>query len=158
MRSHLLRCLILCAAFGVLTGISPRSHAASNPGPVTSEYLHTATGMFFYYKPDDTWKLRIDVSPLKTAPGGGPLYLVASFQNPQGGKPLVSSAVVPAGTQQPVTLSSVPISGMRDGRAYMVTVRVFADKAHTKLLGTHEQPILYHQVSPDILRQLSNQR
>ncbi len=158
MRSHLRRCLIFFAAIGLITGISPRSHAAANPEPATSEYLHTATGMFFYHKPDDTWKLRIDVSPLKTAPGGGPLYLVASFQNPQGGKPLVSSAVVPAGAQQPVTLSSAPIAGMRDARAYMVTVRVFADKAHTKLLGTHEQPILYHQVSADILRQLSNKR
>lgn len=158
MQTHPIRCLILLAAFGLLTGVSPRSHAAVNPGPATSEYLHTATGMFYYYKPDDTWNLRIDVSPLKAAPGGGPLYLLASFQNPQGGKPLVSSEVVPSGTQQPVTLNSAPITGMRDGRAYLVIVRVFADKAHTKLLGTHEQPILYHQVSAELLRQLSNKR
>ncbi|MBE7158873.1 MAG: hypothetical protein INR62_10665, partial [Rhodospirillales bacterium] len=128
----------------LLAGLSSHSYAAADAKVVTTEYLSTEVGMYAHM-PDGTWNFEIWLSPTKTAPGGGSLYLLASFQNPQGGKPLISTAVVPTGTRQRVILRSGHISGMRDGHAYLVTVRVFADKAHTKLLGTHEQPIVYHQ-------------
>ena len=151
MPTPLVRCLILLVTFGLLTGLSPRSHAAADAERVDSEYLHTESGLF-WWKPDNTFHFQLNVSPLKAASGSGPLYLLTSFQNPQGGKPLVSSAVIPHGSRQRVELVSDPVNGMRDGRAYLVTVRVFADKAHTKLLGTHEQPIVYHQLPPEVFR------
>ena len=151
MPTYFIRCLILLVTFGLLTSLSPHSYAAADAKRVDSEYLHTESGLF-WWKPDNTFHFQLNVSPLKTAPGDGPLYVFASFQNPQGGKPLVSSTIIPRGTQQRVALTSGAVSGMRDGHAYMVTVRVFADKAHTKLLGTHEQPIVYHQLPPEVFR------
>ncbi len=128
MTAFLLRCLTLLMAFGLFVALSPLSYATANLERVTSEYLRTDVGSFVY-KLDSTWELQIDVSPTKAAPGGT-LYLLASFENPQGGKPLISSAVVPSGKRQSVVLNSAPISGMRDDHAYLVTVRVFDDKAH----------------------------
>ena len=157
MPTYLIRSLILFVTVGLLIGSSPHSHAAADAKVVTSEYLRTEAGMFAY-KPEGTFNFELWVSPTQTAPGGGPLYLLASFENPQGGKPLVSSAVVPSGTKGHVTLSSAPISGMHDGHAYLVTVRVFADKAHAKLLGTHEQPIVYHQLPEEVLARVRTKR
>lgn len=137
----------------------PAVSRAADPDPATSEYLRTVSGLFVYSKLDNSNRLNIGLAPLKPALGRGSLYLEARFGNPQRrAEPLTKHVTVPAGSRQPVFLSSPPLHSMQDGRAYMVTVLIYADAAHKKLLGIHKQAIVYHALPEDIFRQLGSER
>lgn len=141
--------LLLSTAFTALCPLL--GHA--DPPPTTSEYLHTFSGGFIYRHPTRSWTINLLVQPRKKSPGGGPLYLEATFQNPQiGGLPLVVRKSSLDAGKLGVNFETSAVAGMRDHKAYQVTVRIYGDQARTELLGTHQQTLLYHNIGdPEIL-------
>jgi hypothetical protein len=140
--------LLLLGLIGVLETLSP-IRCRANPGKTTSTYLQTTTGGFVYRLGTRQWTVEVFVKPLRSAPKGGPLYLTAAFENPNSSRaPLVveGNSLEPNSQKFGVKLESPPIWGMRDRQGYQVTVNVYADESRTKLLGTHKQVIVYHDI------------
>ncbi len=112
----------------------PATSRAADPDATTSEYFRITMGMVTYSKRDNSNRLDVTLAPLKSAPGGGPLYLEARFENPQRGvAPLIQRGSVPAGSKQSISLSSRPLRGVQNGRVYSVTVLIYSDPALTPI-------------------------
>ncbi len=127
--------------------VSCPSTGWADPSPVTSEYLHTFTGGFIYRHPTRDWAMFLIVQPLKKPPGGGPLYLEAEIENPQRGHaPFVIKKSSLDADRLGVKLEVSPVAGMRNGKGYQTVVRVYGDPGRTKLLGSHKQIMLYHDI------------
>ncbi len=120
-----------------------------NPAPARSVYLRTTAGLFCYGGKSHRWTIILFVTPVKSTPVGGALYLRACFQNPKVGQPSMvvesSTLAKPVG-KLGIRLESPAVTGMQDRKAYQVIVSVYADKAHMRFLGVHRQAIEYHNI------------
>lgn len=143
MNQHIRRQILLAVLVAML--FRPTAVSA-NPKSLTSEYLETFSGGFIYDFYAHDWTMFLFVKPLKMAPDGGPLYFLTEFENPQHGSPaLFADGSTLAMKGSTVKLASPPVKGMRDHKLYQVTVRIYADKKHTKLLGSHSQGTQFHE-------------
>jgi hypothetical protein len=92
---------------------------------------------------------------LQTAPAE-PLYVVAVFENPvDAANPLRTELVVEVGAKQ-FTVQSPAIKVITNGKNYEVLLKLYADKNHTQLLGTHKQSLLFN-VPPESKATLEKQ-
>ena len=122
-----------------------------DPKPVASVYVKTFGAGFHYEPAGHRWRMFIDVQILKPAPGNGPLYLRATFENPQRGAPnLVVEGDSRQTSENGVKLETPSVSGMRNLRTYTITVFAYTDKARTRLVDTLTQKMLCHYlVNPE---------
>lgn len=140
---HLL--VILCATFifiGCSTNNPSGAAARLNPDLGKSEFLHT-TGGGFALQVDENQKPESCHYSLLLVPSkslGNPLYLRAQFENPLGGAPLTTDAVLQP-TDKDVLLTSPPVRGLRTARVYRVDVLIYSDAGRTQPISSHTQHI-----------------
>ncbi|MBV9126909.1 MAG: hypothetical protein JO117_02355 [Verrucomicrobia bacterium] len=136
-----------CGLLGLaLIFCGPARVRADDPAPVDTEYFHSVGGVFTYDERDGIARNWVVLTPRKLGPGNGALYLEIFYENPQrGAAPLIERRTVrPADKRKPIVLRSPPLTGLRTGRNYTTTVKIYADAAHTNSLGTHVQATANH--------------
>ena len=137
----------LTVFIGVILLIIFPASSHGDPKNETSDYLHTIGAGFTYDSHTHLWNMFLLVEPLKRAPGSGPFYLEAMFENPRpNSPPLIVTEDSRKVKKSCIELKTTPVSGMRNRKAYLVTVRVFADKRRSQLIDTLNQKMVYHDL------------
>jgi len=116
------------------------AHGASPPDPGKSEYLvSTAAGFLFDPGAGTHYALSFDV--VKSPPGT--LYVIVEFESPvEAGKPMTTEVVVQPGKRSFQTRSP-SVHEIKNNRRYGVNLKLYADAACTRLIGTHHQDVLF---------------
>ncbi|MBV6422972.1 MAG: hypothetical protein NAOJABEB_00759 [Steroidobacteraceae bacterium] len=114
--------------------------ADSPPKPAKSKYLKT-TGAGFLMSAGNGVQYGMNYELRKSL--AEPLYIVATFDNPADATvPLRAEVVVQPGARD-FQLQSPFITVITHDTKYKVVLELFSDAAHTQLIGTHEQLVLF---------------
>ena len=81
----------------------------------------------------------ISLEALKPLPKGA--VIAAEFDNPLAAAAPLKAGYTPKPGEKTVTLRSDALDCVVNNRNYTITVRLYADAAHRKLLGTHIQNV-----------------
>lgn len=110
----------------------------TQPRPAKSEYFASEGGGFLFESEKRQASYGLTLTPLKAIPGGS--FIEIQFENPEGGKPLMSTHTVEWGENKFV-FKSPPVKGLKAYTNYTIEVFLYKDNSKNNLLGIHRQDL-----------------